>query len=497
MILDETTLKILGAVGILFLSFVVSKIGSKVIRKIHRRRTKGLRKSPLAKLYSNVITTIAIVITLFFLRIKITEDFFVHAYNLIPDLLSFVLLIILVIIIVNSIMTILEKIIEKSGITSLVQEYEHGFFLNILLAALRIFLYAILGIFALNSIGFANEFSRTVGYIIYPIFILFLAIIFFGVKDFISNFFSGMYIKNSPMFQLGQRIKFGDVIGTIEDINNNSVMVSTDTGYKVNIPNHEFLNKEISFKEIKTDIPTLESLKNSYVAQTASNCGPASAAMILDIFGHHFTQEKIAETAGTAVGKGTHPNKLIKSVQKLTKNSVTGAWIDIDNINDLREEVIYWLNDGALVVVDYKKSYLFPDAKKAHYSIVLAVEGDEFVILDPSSKKGGVYLADYRNIEKGMDTFSELIQGKRGYLVFAPRDSRAYNRLKKGLIYSDIDLYSRLNRGLKREFNRIMQKTEILEDLLPKRVKEFIEKHNNRERISRVWRPQPRVDDNE
>jgi hypothetical protein len=492
--IDETAWRLLGAVGILFLGFIIARVGSRLISRTHKRRFKSsIKKSPVAKLFRNIVTTISIVITLFFLRVGVTEDFFLYAYQLIPDILSFVLLISLVVIIVNSVMTIIEKIIDKSGVANLIKEYDHGFILNMMLAILRILLYLILGVLALNSIGIASTFSRTLSYVIYPIFIFFLVLLAFGLKDFISNFFSGMYIKSSPHFQMGQKIRYRNLTGTIEEINNTSVLMTGEGGYSLHVPNSEFMKREIGFKEVKTDLPTLETIKNQYVAQTPSNCGPASASMILDIFGYHYTQEKIAETAGTAVGKGTHPVKLIESVAELTDDKVNGVWIDIDKINDLRDEVVSWLNDGALVVVDYKKSFLFPDAKKAHYSIVLAVEGDEFVVLDPSSIKGGVYLADYKNIEKGMDTFSDLIKGKRGYIVFAPKDSRAYNRLKQGLIYSDVSLYTRLSRKLQREFKRVVEKTEFVEDMLPKRVRDFVDGYKNKEKISRVWRPEPRT----
>jgi hypothetical protein len=117
---------------------------------------------------------------------------------------------------------------------------------------------------------------------------------------------------------------------------------------------------------------------------------------------------------------GTHPSTLIKVVQDITKDDVRGAWVDFEHITDLKNEIRMWLNEGAMIIVDYKKNILFPESKKAHYAVCVAVEGDELVILDPSGKKGGVYLADTEKIYKGMDTYSELIKGKRGYIVFSP-----------------------------------------------------------------------------
>ena len=162
--------------------------------------------------------------------------------------------------------------------------------------------------------------------------------------------------------------------------------------------------------------------------------------MILKIFGYNETQSKIGDLSDTKVGSGTHPNTLIKVVQKVTNNKVKGSWVDVGHITDLKDEIRLWLSEGGLIIVDYKKKLLFPEAKSAHYSVCVAVEGDELVILDPSGKKGGVYLADAEKVYRGMDTYSELIKGKRGYIVYAPEGTTAFHRIEEGLIYADPSL---------------------------------------------------------
>ena len=172
------------------------------------------------------------------------------------------------------------------------------------------------------------------------------------------------------------------------------------------------------------------------------------------------------------------------------KRKVKGSWIDIDHITDLKDEIRLWLNEGALIIVDYKKSMLFPEAKSAHYSVCVAVEGDELVILDPSGKKGGVYLADAEKVYRGMDSYSELIKGKRGYIVFAPEGTTAYHRIEEGLIYADPSLYKDLSNQLKKELYKLTEKSELLETVLPLRVKNFIRKWREKDRIARLWKPE-------
>jgi len=211
--------------------------------------------------------------------------------------------------------------------------------------------------------------------------------------------------------------------------------------------------------------------------------------MILRIFGYNESQIKIGELSNAEVGKGTRPEKLIEVVGELTKKKVNGTWITVDKITDLKHEMRMWLNQGGLVIVDYKKSILFPESKKAHYAVVVAVEGDELVVLDPSGKKGGVYLADADKIYAGMDTFSEFLQSKRGYMIFAPEGTTAFHRVEEGLIYSDPSLYTNLSNKLKSELAKVTDKSEVIENIVPLRVKNFIRKWRERDKIARLWKP--------
>src|SRR3989338_11197641 len=180
--------------------------------------------------------------------------------------------------------------------------------------------------------------------------------------------------------------------------------------------------------------------------------------------------------------------KLPRLLRKWDLN-LKGVWIDVSHITDLKDEIMLWLNEGALVIVDYKKNILFPEAKSAHYSVCVAVECDELVILDPSGKKGGVYLAEAEKVYRGMDTYSELIKGKRGYIVLAPEGTTAFYRIEEGLIYADPSLYRDLSNKLRAELYKFTEKSELLETVLPLRVKNFIRKWREKDRIARLWKP--------
>ena len=73
-----------------------------------------------------------------------------------------------------------------------------------------------------------------------------------------------------------------------------------------------------------------------------------------------------------------------------------------------------------------------------------------------------------------MDTYSELIKGKRGYIVFAPEGTTAFYRIEEGIIYTDPSLYKDLSNKLKTELHKLTEKTGLLETVLPLRVKNFM-----------------------
>jgi small-conductance mechanosensitive channel len=498
MLLNETTTKLLISLSILIIGYIAVRIGSSLILSFSKRKeTISVRDMQIVKVFRYLVLIFTILAALIYMQvdllkdITILSDFVTNAYNLLPNIFLVILLIVLAIAVVNLITFGLRRVFDATGITDFMLEQRKEHFLNAILAFVRISLYLFTALFLLNLFGINIEgVTSAIGWFFYGIMALLFLYIFFGTRIFMENFIAGIYLKISQSFKLGQKVKIDDIEGSIKSISNQAVTIKSDFGYSTSIPNKEFVKKEVSFKNIETDLDTLEKIKSYYVEQKPSFCGPASTSMILKIFGYNESQSKIGELSDTKVGSGSHPETLIKVTQDLTKNKVKGAWIDIDHITDLKDEIRLWLNEGALIIVDYKKNILFPEAKSAHYSVCVAVEGDELVVLDPSGKKGGVYLADAEKVYRGMDSYSELIKGKRGYIVFAPEGTTAFHRIEEGLIYADPSLYKELNNKLKKELYKLTEKSELLETVLPLRVKNFIRKWREKDRIARLWKPE-------
>jgi len=449
------------------------------------------------KIFRYVVTILTILAALIYLQadlikdISIIREFVSYTYNLVPNILMGILLLVLATALVNLITFGLKRTFAATGITDFMVEQKKEHLLNGILAFVRVSLYLFTALFLLNLFGInVSIITSAIGWFFYGIMALLFLYFFFGTRIFVENFIAGIYIRTSSTFKLGQQVKIDDIEGSIKSISNQAVTIKSDFGYSTAIPNKEFIKKERSFKNIETDLDTLEKIKSYYIEQKPSYCGPASVSMILKIFGYNETQSKIGESSNSKAGFGTHPDALIKVTRDLTENKVKGAWVDVGHIADLKNEIRLWLSEGALIIVDYKKNILFPESKKAHYSVCVAVEGDELVILDPSGKKGGVYLADAEKVYRGMDTYSELIKGKRGYIVFAPEGTTAFHRIEEGLIYADPSLYKDLSNKLKKELYKITEKSQLLETVLPLRVKNFIRKWREKDRIARLWKPE-------
>ncbi len=494
---QNATTQLLVSLSIILAGYIIVKIGSSLIISFSKKKEIiSMKHVQAVKVFRYIVMILTIIAALVYLQIDLIKDasvaskFISNIYGMLPAILLVALLLVLSAAAVNLISFGLKRAFDATGITDFMVEQKRENFLSGILVFVRILLYLFTALFLLSMFGIdIKGITSAIGWLFYGIIALILLYIFFGTRTLMENFAAGIYLRSSGVFKLGQKVKVDNAEGSIKSISNHGVTIKSEYGYNAFIPNMEFVKKDVSFKNIETDLDTLEKIKSYYVEQKPSYCGPASASMILKIFGYNESQSKIGDLSKTQVGVGTHPDTLINAVQGLTKNNVRGAWIDVGHITDLKDEARLWLSEGALIIIDYKKNILFPESKTAHYSVCVAVEGDELVILDPSGKKGGVYLADAEKVHRGMDTYSELIKGKRGYIVFAPEGTTAYYRIEEGLIYADPTLYKGLSNKLKKELYTLTEKSGLLETVLPLRVKNFIRKWREKDKIARLWKP--------
>jgi len=488
-----TTKQLITSFLILLVGFLIAKFSTKIFHILYRtvRGSESIKlheeKEPLLRFVKYIIMSLTIIIALLYLRVSIVEHLKL-TYDLIPQILSIILVIVLGITIIEFFIFILKSFIKSVGLDEYLELYNLGHLLGVIIWIVKVTMHLVLIEIILRMVGVDfTPFTTFLRIVFYASFVLLVLFTFIGLKWFVENLFAGLFLRSIPYFKVGRSIKYGDFKGEIQSITKAAITIKR--GKKIKwIPNKLMTHAELEFEEKIPELRSLPKIKKYFVEQKPSYCGPASAEIILNIFGHKVDQLDIGEKCKTAVGVGTHPKTLIGVSEKLTKKKVRGVWIDYDNILDLQKEIKSWLDQGALVIIDYKKNYLFPKAKTAHYSVVIAVEGNELLVVDPSMHTGGVYYVDPNRVFKGMNTYSKLIKGKRGYIVLAPSGTNAYWRIENDLAYADIGLYDDLNKKLRDKLARLTNKTNN-GTIFPNKVKKFLNNWEKKEKISRVWKP--------
>ncbi|MEA3344035.1 MAG: mechanosensitive ion channel, partial [archaeon] len=301
MFLDEVTYKIVVCFVVLLAGFVISKIGERSITYLWRKKYRAtIERVQIARIFSLATNIIFIIIALSFLKINITENTLIEIYSHIPLLLSAILLGILILLTVKLIFFIIDKFLSTSGIMAIVEEYSQEQNLASLLLVLRYALYLMLGLLALDSLGVNIDPTLFIfKAVLYPLLLLALVMVFAGLKPYAENFFSGLFLKNMNFLRVGEQIRIEDENYTIRALKIQGLALKGKDGFSAFVPYKKLYREEVKYREIIYDLAALESIKNHFVAQHPSYCGPASASMVLKIFGYDISQEEIGKEAKT------------------------------------------------------------------------------------------------------------------------------------------------------------------------------------------------------
>ncbi len=487
--------KTLVTVGILVGGHILVKLFTTIIRKAWMRRGDNLTKKAIQRRYdtvqniSYVLDAVVIAVALLYLNAGLTTELTENFAENLPDIFSVFLIGILGIIMVNFVTKLVSGFFNRVGTRNYLREMGLSqSATHIMSLAVKGFLYLLIIQIVLNQLGIGNTFlDNAITASAYAAVFTVAALLFWGFKDLARNLAAGLYLKNSRLVRPGEKVYLEGESGKIRDIDLFSTEVETDGGYRMLAQNSKVMDSDMKFKDTQSDIETLEDVKRHFIAQDPSYCGPASAEMALSIFGYRYSQETIGDMCSTEVGVGTMPDDLIESIEELTDGEVKASYIEYDKITDLSDEFKAWFNDGALIIPNFAKPVLFPQADTAHYSLCVGVEGDDLLIVDPSADtvSGGVYYADSGEMLEAMGEF----EGRtRGYLVLAPEDTTAHWRISEGLIYADKSFYDEINKNMELQLRRILRQGRILKNVLPEDLQNYLERWKRDEKVGRVWK---------
>ena len=482
--------EIVLAISTIVLGMILGKLSKKIILAFGRKADFKSQRAltSFAILFEWFVFVLAIIIALSLMGVNAAAIIIQNIIALLPPLISLFLLLFLGFIIINLVIDILSNLLYRVGLGEYLAAVDISKdILNNIFNGLKIFLYLILLTTSLNYVGLSIPSVDIIVLVLVGVIIALLgAFAFYAFKDSIRNFFAGMYIEKN-LLKTGQRIKVGDLQGEVILVTNHGTLLKLPTGYNVFIPNTEILKSHIFIRRARAEINKLESIRAKFVTQLPSYCGPAAVSMALSFFGYDITQEEMGRLSETKVPGGTAPKKMISAAKKGTGNAINGVLIRYEDIYNLKDEVKSWLSEGALLLLWFKKPVVFPEKKSrsGHYVLCVGVEGDELIVMDPSTQTAGVYLVDHRLMEEAMA--SDYDKKSRGYIVFAKKGTSAFWRINQGLVYSDSSAYKGLSKSFERYLKRLVRKTASIHDLIAEPVSQSIKGEPSK--VTPLWTP--------
>lgn len=114
--------------------------------------------------------------------------------------------------------------------------------------------------------------------------------------------------------------------------------------------------------------------------RTGYSCGAASLGILLSHHAIHLTDRKLEKVTGTT-REGVDPWQLVNAARRL-------GFDVIERYDATADDVVAALAEGKPVLIDFQASYGpddVPSEDWGHYSVVVAADARDFLVVDPSS----------------------------------------------------------------------------------------------------------------
>ncbi len=188
-----------------------------------------------------IIISIAVLIAIQILEFNILNDLLERAMLYLPNIVAAILIVYAGLIFGRLLSNLLQSATTQSGIAN-------KSFISI---AVRYFIILIAVIIASDQLGIHIDFLTDVIDIILAMLLFGAALAFgLGAKASVSNIFGSYYARKDH--QIGTRIRYTDITGTIVKISGHSIHLETDEG-KIIIPAKNFSEKEVTIIQEEDD----------------------------------------------------------------------------------------------------------------------------------------------------------------------------------------------------------------------------------------------------
>jgi small-conductance mechanosensitive channel len=470
-------LRVVGALLILGFGHLIVKVTKKGITYYKKRNHGPVDiKDGDTTLLEGILHIAIIIVALAYLNVELSSRLEQIIAEQLPTLLSVILVGVLGLIAIRISEKYLKDFFQKLEVKGSLKELGMSttlfkifsvttkFFLYLVLANAMLYILEI-DIQLINQL--LNAFSWAFAF-------LTASITFYMVKDLFHNLGAGFYLQKSRILRPGEEVKIEGETGEIKEVSLFGTKIETKNGYTVLKPNRKILDSGIRFKEAKTDLDMLEEIRTYF---STSNPEEASQASL-----------KIAEEILNIENQDNRENfeqgDIAQAAEELSNKEMKAAWIEKEKISSIEGEYKTWFNDGALILTRFNKKELFPDSEPGKYALSIGAEGEDILNLDPvETSSGGVYYVNSEKIKKMMDK-------KDGYLVIAPKDTKAYWRIKKDLIYAEKETYEQLSKTLESKLMKIMRRGKLREDVSPEQLRHYLKKWRKQEPEAEGWTPE-------
>lgn len=484
---DQTLIRIAITLGIVLAGHICVKASTFSLRKLWSKdemsKKEVTERNNKVRNISYGLDAVVIAAALVYLNTGITDGIYTQTVEILPEIVSVALIVALGVILINIITRFAGDFLKTVGAKNYFRELglsSQSF--NLVKIGLKGFLYLLLVQITMGQIGIDSTVINTFVYAsAWGVVLLAVGLLLYGFKDLFQNYAAGIYLKNSRRIRPGEQVDVNGAVGEIRKISLLSTLVDTNDGYTVMTPNSNLMNSSIRFKRAKSDLDTLEEIKEYFKTET-ERTQEACIEMALEIFGYFHPQQEVEEKVEEAEGENEN-SKAMNAIENMTNKEIRTAFIQHDKITDVADDFKTWFNDGALVICRIKRDPIFAEEGE-QYVLAAGVEENEILIIDPKVDDGGVYYVS-------KDTMKESLKGENlGYFVLAPEGTTAFWRVKNELIYTDKSYYDELSKTLEARLRKITRQGRILSDVMPQQLKNYTDKWKMEGNVTQVWEPE-------
>jgi len=139
---------------------------------------------------------------------------------------------------------IVEKVLKEVELNNILTRLT-GFnmpFSSVTSGIVTYFIYFIAIVMALDTLGLDTFVFNLIAFAVILVIILSVLL---ALKDFIPNFFAGIFIRQKRLIKPGDKIKFGNVSGKVISIDSIETVVETKKKDILYIPNASLVNQEV------------------------------------------------------------------------------------------------------------------------------------------------------------------------------------------------------------------------------------------------------------